>query len=792
MKKKNGNLRIKRAVLGFGAVIAGVFLLHASATVWESNTKISSVARAEEVSVMDYLVEKWKNRESPIDLAGYRITPSELTALKFRAKKLHPELYYLASNEYYQDADGYITQLNTIYAVSRDAELEAEAAKVEALIDDTMSDLEKALVVHDYLCLDIVYLDSNTTNHDIRGAILDKEAVCEGYAEAYKYYLDRIGVPCNVVSGPANVGGYTITHAWNQVKIDGKWYFVDATWDDMDTGVKHEYFLCSETNFPDHSWNKEVYETCDDTRFDKAFWNNFGGSSGMKSGFYAHDGSLCYIADGGIFRHDLETDRIEKEGSLMLPITDVWHIYSGAAAKGYSKIASYGGLLYYSTPKAVYSCKFDGSEKKAVVELREDSEQEIYDMEILGGTLYYDTAAGLYTTRTRHSYTVDSDYQKAEYPISIQASSVSVSYGEEHRLNSYAPGTITYTSDRPEICTVDSSGVISTVSCGTANITLQTEGTDLYLPGHIVIPVTVVPKDISSGYLTLSDYQVTYNGKPQTPAVTLNRVAGITEEEYTVTYQNNVKPGTATVVVTAHGDKYTGTLTANFQIVQGSGTVIDPEPETKETETETETKETETETETKETETETETKETEIETETKETETETETKEIETETEPKETETEPKETETEPESKETETQIKAPQIELETQSPVVVPDTESKTEIPGGSGTEPQSPASVKKPVKVRLSSAKASGKKKIKICWKSQTCNGYRIEIAKKRNFKRLIKAINVRGKKKKAKVVSGLKSKTTYYVRVRAYKKVNGKIYYGAYSKIKRVRTK
>ena len=61
---------------------------------------------------------------------------------------------------------------------------------------------------------------------DARGALLDGEAVCAGYAAAFDLILRRAGYLTVRVSGTANGTG----HAWNLVLLDGGWYHVDATW----------------------------------------------------------------------------------------------------------------------------------------------------------------------------------------------------------------------------------------------------------------------------------------------------------------------------------------------------------------------------------------------------------------------------------------------------------------------------------------------------------------------------------------------------------------------------------
>lgn len=116
------------------------------------------------------------------------------------------------------------------------------------------SDYDKILQVHDWIIDNLEY-ESNIENsnvYNLYGALIEKKAVCEGYAEAFKYILDEMRIPCILVSGTAtNSEGTTERHEWNYVQIDNKWYAVDSTWDDpvvkgfgyVSNSVKHKYFL---------------------------------------------------------------------------------------------------------------------------------------------------------------------------------------------------------------------------------------------------------------------------------------------------------------------------------------------------------------------------------------------------------------------------------------------------------------------------------------------------------------------------------------------------------------------
>lgn len=63
-------------------------------------------------------------------------------------------------------------------------------------------------------------------------------AVCAGYSRAFQHLLHMAGIPCGYISGYAYVDTEEkpddSNHAWNCVKVGGKWYEVDTTWDDFD------------------------------------------------------------------------------------------------------------------------------------------------------------------------------------------------------------------------------------------------------------------------------------------------------------------------------------------------------------------------------------------------------------------------------------------------------------------------------------------------------------------------------------------------------------------------------
>ena len=94
------------------------------------------------------------------------------------------------------------------------------------------------------------------------------------------------------------------------------------------------------------------------------------------------------------------------------------------------------------------------------------------------------------------------------------------------------------------------------------------------------------------------------------------------------------------------------------------------------------------------------------------------------------------------------------------------------------------------KPAKVKITSVSA-GSKKVTLKWKKVKGSGYEIQCCTSKKFKKNVTKVTVK-KSKKTATVKKLKAGKTYYVRIRAYSKVNGTKYYGAWSKVQKVQVK
>ena len=119
------------------------------------------------------------------------------------------------------------------------------------------SQREKAVAIHDFILENVRYDKlKKSYSHEIIGPLTQGVGVCEGMAKTVKALCDQCGVECIVALSHDNPDrGVKYRHAWNVVKLEGKWYHVDATFDNsLQRGVKrYDYFgLDDKRLFRDH------------------------------------------------------------------------------------------------------------------------------------------------------------------------------------------------------------------------------------------------------------------------------------------------------------------------------------------------------------------------------------------------------------------------------------------------------------------------------------------------------------------------------------------------------------
>lgn len=162
-----------------------------------------------------------------------------------------------ATQEASSQGSGYDVHITFTFTYLSDADQEAQmdqavADLLSSLDLSSKTDYQKIKAIYDYICSNItydydnLYDDSYTLKHSSYAALINKKAVCQGYASLFYRLALEAGIDARVISGDS--GG---PHAWNIVKIEGSYYNLDSTWDAGNT--EYEYFLKNAKDFPNHT-----------------------------------------------------------------------------------------------------------------------------------------------------------------------------------------------------------------------------------------------------------------------------------------------------------------------------------------------------------------------------------------------------------------------------------------------------------------------------------------------------------------------------------------------------------
>ncbi|MDE5716621.1 MAG: InlB B-repeat-containing protein [Lachnospiraceae bacterium] len=367
---------------------------------------------------MNYLYQQMKGRVTSIDVSQYDIPyekreteeekkiPTKLQLLVSGVLNEHPDLYYVGGRYSFGHNTVKIMSLVFTYdSTLDDAKWQSGVNAALTAVSTDMTDLQKAIVLHDYLTVNCEYdkenLDKGTVpnvSHSTYGVFANRTAVCDGYALSYKYLLQQVGIDCYMVTSEE------INHAWNLIKLDGEYYQVDVTWDDPTWDLVgrsvHTYMFRSDDNFDPagasqkHRGGRVTYgsQTVDyqatDTRYDDAFWVN------SRSPLVISGDDCYYISpDGGqsgkpaLMKTSLND--ITSNGTALQGI-DRWTAWNSTGYYGgaYSGLFRINDRLYYNDKTSIYSTAMDGTDKKT--EFTADTTNGyIYGSAYYGGAVRY-------------------------------------------------------------------------------------------------------------------------------------------------------------------------------------------------------------------------------------------------------------------------------------------------------------------------------------------------------------------------------------------------------------------
>lgn len=368
--------------------------------------------------VYTYLIEQIREFNPCIDFTKYHILLSkngDEEYANFVVSYLHAFLKQdypitCAANcvgqEYEYEGDKiYLKSISYVYEDFDIQKLDEEIDKVWAILEPDMTDLAKVVAIHDYLAAHTTYDTHNLVqgtdgraDHSMYGCLVDRKCVCEGYAEAFQYFMDELGIECYYVSGPV------CSHMWNKVILDGEAYNVDVTDDCCVRGeacfIHHRSLLVpdSRTREPEdafilkHGPRDNIPATSEKYMDDHAFWSE------LNCPIVLHNGCYYFMNPGDkentcALRYLEYGKETEEAGQILSDEIGVWYGLDGdekKQSKWSGNIVYFrDGRIYFNTPNGVSSMTEQGEDLKEEYVVKLPIMMEVYGVIERDGQLVY-------------------------------------------------------------------------------------------------------------------------------------------------------------------------------------------------------------------------------------------------------------------------------------------------------------------------------------------------------------------------------------------------------------------
>ena len=291
------------------------------------------------------------------------------------------------------------SQNGTLTAANVNSLFNQTKTQIDQMLSAGATNYDKVKAIHDKICSMVTYEDKNLGNAyyqtpyslyidaDGDGKV---ETVCAGYAKKMKLQCDKYGIPCVLVTGVTDTGE---AHMWNYIQLeDGKWYAVDATWDDQ-SSIMYDFFMVGSETYSSAAFGSKKFSV---THMPSGKWTTSAdcvfrypilstnayksNSSVVQDGLVQNtDGSWSYYKNNKIDSN--YTDLVQSGDDLiyikngvqntsftnLLNIKNKWYyVVKGKVNKYYTGIVYYWGTWYYIKQGVLdwnYTglCKYNGT-----------------------------------------------------------------------------------------------------------------------------------------------------------------------------------------------------------------------------------------------------------------------------------------------------------------------------------------------------------------------------------------------------------------------------------------------
>ena len=254
-----------------------------------SNISLYPLSDSSNISrLKEFIYSELKNQKSNIDISNFctDLTTDNISSVStyyFDTLFENPDIFYAPNRvgiSYSYNSKGNIISCKLVINYDYDTNtlnkmINTFSSKVNEIKNNYLNGITDPLQleyeIYDYIInnteYDLENFNNNTVpaiSHTAYGSLINGVAVCDGYAKAAKLLFNIVGIESGIIiSDPMN-------HAWNYVKINGKYYHLDLTWEDTESETdkrKYKYFNLSDTEMSkDHQWSS-IYPSCTSSAF---------------------------------------------------------------------------------------------------------------------------------------------------------------------------------------------------------------------------------------------------------------------------------------------------------------------------------------------------------------------------------------------------------------------------------------------------------------------------------------------------------------------------------------------
>ena len=462
----------------------------------------------ENEALYDYLVEQSKAHNEIINVLDCQIPEASAKAVitKFFFDE---EVYYASAVTAESYENGYLKEIRVNYTLTQD-EISNYEQKLSEIVQEYLSgineqwlDIEKIVYTNIFICKKSEFgSENNYISHTIIGALIDSSACSDGYAKTLNYLLKKVNINSTIVTSASYY------EAWNMVELDGTYYHVNCSRNDISGHGKTSYgYMFKSDEYMQNEIDEWVadYTSIPEVEYD-ADWLWADTYLEYQDGYWYYLYSNCDTIE--LDRYSFVTGQPEYGQPIDELVTETLIWTPGFAFDGTNFYASTNTDIY------IISCDFDTLETtyEKYFSLEEDR-KVIYSIEYIDGKMYYDTTEidneGFTTedTKTSNVYVKLLGITSDETDITIEKDEI---YNLKLIKNPVdATANIVWEALDTTIVSVDENGTIQGLDLGKTQVT-ATYG-DLQVTYNITViePQSVEPEIITNFEVeTVDQYDV--------------------------------------------------------------------------------------------------------------------------------------------------------------------------------------------------------------------------------------------------------------------------------------------